>query len=248
MLTSRRAPSEAKSNFRPSTTSAFSLFFISHILAVLYSPIQDCDEVFNYWEPTHYLTNGYGLQTWEYSPEYAIRSWAYAGLHAPIAKLGQLIPISDPKVAGFYIVRMALALVCAICEARLFSVIQRTMSTRIATVFTIIMTSSTGMFHASVAYLPSSFAMYCIMLGIAAFMDWRGGSRTAQGIFWFGVGGILGWPFASALVLPFVLEEVLIAAVIGDSIDAVKRVLDGTVRSLIVLVCLCSGAPSPQQE
>lgn len=33
--------------------------------------------VFNYWEPLHYLAKGKGFQTWEYSPDYAIRSYFY---------------------------------------------------------------------------------------------------------------------------------------------------------------------------
>lgn len=37
--------------------------------------------VFNFWEPLHYLYKGYGFQTWETSPEYSIRSWAYILLH-----------------------------------------------------------------------------------------------------------------------------------------------------------------------
>ena len=28
--------------------------------------IHDCDEVFNYWEPLHYLLYKFGFQTWEY--------------------------------------------------------------------------------------------------------------------------------------------------------------------------------------
>lgn len=40
-----------------------------------------CSIVFNFWEPLHYLTRGYGFQTWETSPLYAIRSWAYILLH-----------------------------------------------------------------------------------------------------------------------------------------------------------------------
>lgn len=96
---------------------------------------------------------------------------------------------------------------------------------------------SPGMFHASVAYLPSSFAMYAVMLGMAAFMDWRGGLKTAQGIMWFGIAGIVGWPFASALVAPFMLEEAALAAVskVG-MVTAIWRTLDGLARCLIVLV------------
>lgn len=37
--------------------------------------------VFNFWEPLHYLDRGYGFQTWETSPVYAIRSYAYILLH-----------------------------------------------------------------------------------------------------------------------------------------------------------------------
>lgn len=43
--------------------------------------------MFNYWEPAHYLAHGYGLQTWEYSPVYAIRSWAYVGVHAVLSRV-----------------------------------------------------------------------------------------------------------------------------------------------------------------
>ncbi|KAJ3108166.1 mannosyltransferase [Phlyctochytrium planicorne] len=57
------------------------------LVAAALSHISDCDEVFNYWEPAHFLQYGYGLQTWEYSPKYAIRSWAYVEAHAEIGKL-----------------------------------------------------------------------------------------------------------------------------------------------------------------
>ena len=71
---------------------AFYVFLGANILAALFAPVQDCDEVFNYWEPTHYVSHGYGLQTWEYSPEYAIRSWTYIALHALIGSFRRLLP------------------------------------------------------------------------------------------------------------------------------------------------------------
>jgi alpha-1,2-mannosyltransferase len=193
--------------------------------------------VFNYWEPTHYINHGHGLQTWEYSPEYAIRSWTYVGLHAVVIWVGRLLPFVNGKVAEFYLLRVFLALICAVCQTRLYATISRTMNPRVAIYFLMVMISSPGMYHASPAYLPSSFAMYTTMLGFSAFMDWQGGIRTAQGIMWFGIGSVLGWPFAGALVLPFLAEEVLLASITGDLYDGFRRVLDGTVRSLIVLVC-----------
>lgn len=214
---------------------AFYIFITANLIAAILAPIQDCDEVFNYWEPTHYLNHGYGLQTWEYSPEYAIRSWTYAGIHASIIWIGSFLPFPS-KVSEFYLLRLVLALFCALCETRLYSTISRTLNPRVAVFFLMAMVFSPGMYHAAPAYLPSSFAMYTTMLGFSSFMDWRGGIRTAQGIFWFATGSLLGWPFAGALVVPFICEEVLLAVVTGELYDGFRRILDGTVRSLILLV------------
>ena len=212
----------------------FYLSLISHILAASYAPIQDCDEVFNFWEPTHYLIHGYGFETWEYSPDYAIRSWLYVALHAAPQKLASLF--ARHKTFEFYFVRIVLASICAACETRLFAVISRTLNPRIAILYLVVTSFSPGMFYASVAYLPSSFAMYCSMLGMASFMDWRGGAKTAAGIMWFAIGAIVGWPFAGVLAAPFLLEEVAIASITGNIYEVARRFIDGAARSLIVLV------------
>lgn len=95
---------------------------------------------------------------------------------------------------------------------------------------------SPGMFHSAAAYLPSSFAMYTSMLGVSAFMDSRGGHKTAQGIMWFGIGALVGWPFAGALVAPFLLEEAIISTIRGNFLATIYRFIDGGVRCLLVLV------------
>jgi alpha-1,2-mannosyltransferase len=91
----------------------FSVLLVPRLLAARYSVIGDCDEgsrcavmadvraVFNYWEPTHYLVHGSGFQTWEYSPVYAIRSWAYVALHAAVIQVLQVLHFT--KVAVPYI-------------------------------------------------------------------------------------------------------------------------------------------------
>jgi Alg9-like mannosyltransferase family len=79
----------------------FSILLIPRLLAAQYSIIGDCDEVFNYWEPTHYLVHGTGFQTWEYSPTYAIRSWAYVAIHALIVKVFQLLGSSKVQSTKF---------------------------------------------------------------------------------------------------------------------------------------------------
>jgi alpha-1,2-mannosyltransferase len=42
------------------------LLAICRAIAVFVNIVHDCDEVFNYWEPLHYLVHGTGMQTWEY--------------------------------------------------------------------------------------------------------------------------------------------------------------------------------------
>ena len=53
---------------------------------------------------------------------------------------------------------------------------------------------------------------------------------------WFGIGGIIGWPFATALVMPFIAEELILASLTREGIEVFRRFLDGTVRSLLALV------------
>lgn len=229
----RVAPFSLQSSF------PFTVFFAVNFLAALYAPIQDCDEVFNFWEPTHYLNHRFGLQTWEYAPEYSIRSWLYIVIHAMIGKVGSLL--SSNKAFEFYMVRTVLAIACAASETCLYSAISRTLNPRIGIMFMMAMVFSPGMFHASVALLPSSFSMYTAMLGTAAFMDWRGGLKTHLGIMWFGIGAIVGWPFSAALVVPLVMEDVFLAYLSMDRSEAAFRYIDGFARSLIVLalqVCI----------
>ncbi|KAJ5987514.1 GPI mannosyltransferase [Penicillium sp. IBT 35674x] len=199
-------------------------------LAAFFSPIQDCDEVFNFWEPAHYLQHGYGLQTWEYSPVYSIRSWLYVSLHAAVGKLGSLFVHS--KTTEFYMIRVFMALFCAACQTRLYSSICRTVNPRIGLLFLTIVIFSPGMFHASTAFLPSTFTMYTSMLGLAAFLDLKGGPKIAQGIMWFALGAIVGWPFAGALILPLLAEEAIISVLSGSIGSFVLAVLDGAVRCL----------------
>lgn len=122
----------------------------------------------------------------------------------------------------------------------LYRTITLTIHPRIGALFILAMVLSPGNFHASTAYLPSSFTMYTGMLGAAAFMNWRGGLRTASGIAWFAAGGIIGWPFAMALCAPFLFEEGLLALMsLSDTkefLEAVRRVFKGVFLAVLILV------------
>ncbi|KAB8237336.1 dolichyl-P-Man:Man(6)GlcNAc(2)-PP-dolichol alpha-1,2-mannosyltransferase [Aspergillus alliaceus] len=205
---------------------------ISNGIAAFLAPIQDCDEVFNFWEPTHYLDHGYGLQTWEYSPVYSIRSWLYVTIHAIVGKSSSLALTS--KSSQFYAIRFFLAITCAACQTRLYAAICRTLSPKIGLFFLIIIAFSPGTFHASAAFLPSSFTMYMSMLGLSAFLDWRR-QKIAQGIMWFGVGAIVGWPFAGALVVPLLLAEITVGSFSGSLGTIISRIINGAMGCLVIL-------------
>lgn len=208
---------------------------IANGIAALHAPIQDCDEVYNFWEPTHYLDHGYGLQTWEYSPEYSIRSWLYVALHTGVGKLGSLF--TQDKVSEFYFIRFFLAVVCAACQTRLYSSVCRFFSPRVGLMYLMIIAFSPGMFHASAAFLPSSFTMYTSMLGLAEFLNWAGGApKTASGIMWFGLGAIVGWPFAGALAVPLVLEVVALGLYARQLKSVIAEIVKGGLRCVVILV------------
>ncbi|KAK0715266.1 Alg9-like mannosyltransferase family-domain-containing protein [Lasiosphaeris hirsuta] len=231
-----------RNTFAIEPISAFYTFLAANLVAALFSPIQDCDETFNYWEPTHYLSHGYGLQTWEYSPDFAIRSWLYVGLHAIVGNIRRLLPQSN-KVAEFYFVRYVLAFACAFCQTLMWRAICLALSPRVGLIFIIALVSSPGNFHSSTAYLPSSFAMYMAMAGAAAFINWRGGIKTSQGMFWFAVGGIFGWPFAIALCAPFVSEEAFFALFSDKDrfFEAAIRIFRGVMSTFVLVffdVCI----------
>lgn len=58
-------------------------------------PVTDCDEVYNYWEPLHFLLYQTGLQTWEYANEYALRTFAY------------LVPVQGLAIVWKYLIGIA---------------------------------------------------------------------------------------------------------------------------------------------
>ncbi|KAL3770479.1 hypothetical protein ACHAW5_001492 [Stephanodiscus triporus] len=80
--------------------SAFSVMYIALRLGTSnINPISDCDEVYNYWEPLHFVLYGTGMQTWEYSPLYALRTYAYLLPMAAVATvLRRLLDVLPPSL------------------------------------------------------------------------------------------------------------------------------------------------------
>ena len=60
---------------------------VFNLASALLAPMDDCDEVFNYWEPLHFVWKRVGLQTWEYAPNFALRSYSYLSALSLFASL-----------------------------------------------------------------------------------------------------------------------------------------------------------------
>lgn len=133
--------------FSLSLYTAFRVLIIVRCFSALYRILDDCDEVYNYWEPTHYLLEGYGRETWEYSTDYKIRSWGYVFVHAVVGLVAKLI--APTKVQVFYLIRLALGAVSSFVEARFYRTITEEINPHVGRyVFTILFFGA-GMFNAS---------------------------------------------------------------------------------------------------
>jgi alpha-1,2-mannosyltransferase len=153
----------------PSFLFAFICILLVRIYAAIICPviISDCDEIFNYWEPMHYLHYNYGFQTWEYSPQYSIRSWAFILFHTTVGQFFRIIRLLmqnssffslfmiDEKKFVFLGIRFFYAFFSAIIETVFYSSVSKNINPTIGTNVFIILLFSPGMFFASPTFLPS---------------------------------------------------------------------------------------------
>nr|KAJ3419801.1 mannosyltransferase [Polyrhizophydium stewartii] len=192
----------------PSAGDCLKLLVVARVLAGVYSNIQDCDEVFNFWEPVHYLHFGTGLQTWEYAPQYSIRSWAYIALHSVVTIMIEF-GLTPNKVHIFYLTRLVLGLASAFAESTLVKAVAEHVHPRAASYLLVLLLFSPGMFIAPASLLPSTFCMYLgtWMLSIQLApptrrSTWLYVALCAASVCW-------GWPFSGALAIPFIIERLL---------------------------------------
>lgn len=215
--------------------------------------ISDCDETFNYWEPLNLLVRGFGKQTWEYSPEYAIRSYAYLLpyyiVNYPLSLLLSPNILNLPSYYQFYWIRaVALCGFTSFTEIRLFYSLRSNFGHKIADWFIFFSSISAGMSHAGVALLPSSFAMNCITLAIAnslpAMMSSQPGiifNKSVTTISWFLLGGIVGWPFVLVLALPFCAFTVLNRF---SQPQVLMKIIAGSIVRLVGILTVIVGVDS----
>ncbi|EFA83645.1 glycosyltransferase [Heterostelium album PN500] len=164
--------------------------------------IIDCDEPMNYWEPTHYLMYGHGLQTWEYSPVYALRSYCYLLIHSVTGKLF-LEPLSqNNKVVLFYLIKIFIGLNSAFAQTIFIRGVNNRFGNKISLLTTLFMLCNPGLFLSTTTYLPTTFSMITIMFGYGFWML----NRPLLSVFSCAVSVFLGWPFVIVLCVPIALD------------------------------------------
>ncbi|KAK8815438.1 hypothetical protein WA158_003650 [Blastocystis sp. Blastoise] len=180
---------------------AFLLLLVSHLASVFYNNISDCDETFNFWEPTHYLLYGKGFQTWEYSPTYPLRSYMTVLPFSLFGKLLNSVFLGD-KIKVFYGIRCLLALMCSICETVFIKGVSKLFSVRIAKYLLFIICFSSGQFASSTAFLNSSLAMMSVFFAYGCWLQ----NNEFPGLLVGAMGVVLGWPFSGLAYIPMGLH------------------------------------------
>jgi alpha-1,2-mannosyltransferase len=143
---------------------------------------------------------GYGLQTWEYSAEFALRSYWYLLLHAAIgAPATWLFGNEKGKLATFYLIRAFLAAASALTEWWLYKAVRSRYTASISNIFLSFLVVSSGMFAASAALLPSSFTMCALTAAAAAVIA----TKHNYVIFSAVIGVVWGWCVAGVAYVPY---------------------------------------------
>lgn len=172
------------------------------IVSAWFLPVLDCDEVFNYWEPLHYLQYGNGSQVWEYSPIYALRSYLFLFLHyIPAYPLTLL-----PKIYVFKSLRVILALFSIFCQKKMIKTLE------LPNTAYILFNIAPGMLIASHSFLPSTFAMNFSMLALTYFHVF---SKSQNYLYLFysllscSIAMVIGWPFVAVLFAAFTIPYLI---------------------------------------
>ncbi|KAL7485508.1 hypothetical protein ACHAW6_011959 [Cyclotella cf. meneghiniana] len=203
----------------PQWIAALSVVYVAvRVSAANLSPIMDCDEVFNYWEPLHFVLYGTGMQTWEYAPQYALRTYAYLLPMAAVDKsyqflldrlpvslldsLSRLLTLSlgyFDKPLLFAMLRGTLALASACSELSLLHAIHDVISPQVACWMAFLQLTAAGNSNACSACLPSSTVMMLWQCSTANLFR----ERHEWAIVW-GLLAVLavGWPFCAVLFVP----------------------------------------------
>eukprot|EP01084_Bolivina_argentea_P094368 169646_1 len=178
------------------------ILFIIRLTSALFNPISDCDETYNYWEPTSFLLTKYGFQTWEYAPQYALRSYSYL---LPQYFIGSLLTSLNNQILIFYGIRIFLCIICLLCELYFVKSLTEWFGHKTVFITFLFMTFSSGMFNCCAAYLPQQFVLCMILLSFGSFFR----HYRILAILFMGIAVIFGWPFIGLLAIPMAIDCII---------------------------------------
>ncbi|KAI0984893.1 hypothetical protein GJ496_006730 [Pomphorhynchus laevis] len=201
-------------------------FLIVRFASIRWNPIDDCDEIFNFYEPLHFLLHGKGFQTWEYAPKFALRSYAYL-----IPFYLVLLPIkSAPKIVQFYLFRAFLSLICSLCELYFIRSFGRKFSTDAENLLIALHICSVAMFRSCVSFVNNSFSMYTVMLAYGFWFD----DKNKLSIFAIAVSSLFGWVYSALLGLPIAID--ILFKQVKIKTFTITSIMSGLAISLFMVV------------
>jgi alpha-1,2-mannosyltransferase len=190
-------------DYAPSPDTALLLLVLLRVVCgALLPSVGDCDETFNYFEPTHYMLYGTGLQTWEHDPRFALRTYAFDGVAAMVGFLAGGF-YGEDKTTVYFRTRIVLSAACGACEAFFYAGVMRRFGRRVA-LFTLLgLLASAGMANAAPALLPNTFTMCGLLL---AWSLWLRDRASFGAVAAAALAVLLGFPFAALAVLPMLAD------------------------------------------
>ncbi|KAI3390006.1 hypothetical protein SNEBB_007595 [Seison nebaliae] len=203
------------SSLVPNIGSFFKISLSIRIASALWTIMNDCDETFNFWEPMHYVVYGKGMQTWEYSGQYSLRSYSFIRiLSLPIQFISYL---TNNHLVIFYLHRSFLALLATVAEILFY----RSLYVRLVldqnfnkqwslpieyyphVVWMVFQLFNVGTFSQSVSFLPSTFVTHIMLIAYATCYL----KEYTLSIIFVAIATLFsGWPFIVVLSLPIVFE------------------------------------------
>eukprot|EP00903_Cladosiphon_okamuranus_P015722 g14512.t1 len=191
----------------PSALVASMFVLLIRMLSAGTTCVGDCDETYNYWEPLHYLLYGFGFQTWEYAPKFALRSYFYLLPSVGAARASEtflsLFGQGNDKPQIWLGVRLFHVLCCTLCEVLMYLAVKGKFGRRAGGFFLLLSATSAGMFVSAPALLPSSSSMTLFMLVMAMWLKgWFSSAILVAMLCVFGT----GWPFVGIIFIPMLLN------------------------------------------
>eukprot|EP01064_Diplonema_japonicum_P036512 TRINITY_DN8226_c0_g1_i1.p1 TRINITY_DN8226_c0_g1~~TRINITY_DN8226_c0_g1_i1.p1 ORF type:complete len:566 (+),score=139.24 TRINITY_DN8226_c0_g1_i1:948-2645(+) len=200
------------------------------VMYALVSSVADCDEVFNYWEPAHQLMYGKGLQTWEYSPDYGLRSYLYLYVNM---WSGVMVQNVLTRSSVFMVMRGGLVVLSGYIDSAFVNACSEAFGRRVGWLLGGLLVFSTGSTMASFCFLPSSFTLMCLTSAISNQLYFKSSSLAPvfYAIFFAVISVVLGWPFVGFIAVPMGLHALTVYGLVRPLVVGI--LVTGTLGVLV---------------